>query len=191
MSFKTTVVLLVVFVALGGYFYFFQSQQTPASSNAPVEPRITSVKTEDVVKFSVRQSDKVVTAVKDNNGTDWYLDGPQRQAIDMARFNGVVLLFSGPRAKRLVDPKPTDLSLFGLAKPKDEVNLELKDGSKVQVLLGDLSPDESYQYVKVSDDDAVYLVDRGVGDVVDNFVAQPPIPTPTPAPGGATPTPTK
>lgn len=190
MSFRTTVILLVVFVLVGGYFYFFESRKVPQAEPILEKPRITSIETDDVVRFEARKGDKVVTVIKDEESKQWYLDGPERQVLDMARFNGVVLLFGGPQANRLVVEKAADLSTFGLDKPKLVVTLELKDGSKVQVFLGDRSPDEVYQYVQTSYSDAVYLLDGGVGDVVENFVASPPVATPTAAPTSPTATPT-
>ena len=177
MSFRTTFILLAALLLLGGYVYFIELGKRPAL--APLPPEVWSVREDDIVAIEVRHRGEKTAFRKSQDGR-WQFDNTQRTEVNLERWGGIPLLVSGPRSKRLLAQEVDDLGRYGLERSSTEIVVGLNDGQRVDVLLGDKTPDELNYYVNQIGYDSVYLVDATWGDVLIRLVTEPPYPVPTP-----------
>ena len=61
-------------------------------------------------------------------------------------------------AEGILEEHPSDLSQYGLDGETDMVTVNYSDGTVTKLLIGDMSPDKMYNYVKDSERDTVYLL---------------------------------
>lgn len=183
MSFRLTIVLLVILVALGAVVFFVDQSPatpTPSATGATVMSFLSS----DATQLEATTKDQSVLVVKDASG-NWQLQKPEVAPADQLRVESAIAELAALTATRTLDP-PGDLAQFGLAEPVQTVKVTLASGGPKTLLLGAQSPDKSGYYAKLPDSGAVYLIDASVGADLSQLVASPPkaTPTPTPEPSG-------
>ena len=184
MSFRASLVLLLAFLALGGYVYFFELPPKPQT--VKTAPQVWTVKEDEIQRIEVRYQG-ISVAFHRTDGATWQFEDANKTPVDMGRWGGIPLLLSGPRSKRLVAQGVDDLGVYGLARPQMQILLGTTQAQTLDIQVGDKSPDEKNYYIKTAMEDAVYLVDYTWGDVMARLVTEPPKPIPTPTP---TPSPT-
>ncbi|MSQ15844.1 MAG: DUF4340 domain-containing protein [Dehalococcoidia bacterium] len=181
MNFKVTAILLVL-LALVGTFAYFYGGPTPIPDQAK-PPFVYSIDMENIVGMEVTYRGQKLDLTWNEDQKKWLFTNPSQGEADQGRVNGIRLLLSGPGSKRvLFKGDVSDLSQFGLADPQTVATVELKDGSRHAVLIGDLTPNGENYYIKNRDDQRVFLVDFTWGNEIARFVIQPPVATPTPVP---------
>ena len=184
MRLKSILILFVILLALGGYFYFSNTTQPPTKS----EPRrfVWGIKILEIQHIEIRlpREDKSEAFIRINEGNKfpWYFDDPQRSEIDVARWGGgIALLLSGPGAERGIakNATPEKLAEFGLAQPQMEIILTLEDGDILNITVGDRTPDGNTYYVQVPGSNDVALVDYTWYEVLERLVKEPPYAPPS------------
>ncbi len=180
MRLRNILILLVVLLALGGYFYF-SSRPEPAP---PPEPQlyVWLIDMEEIQYIEIRLpgEGKSQAFIQEEDRT-WHFDDPQRSAVDMQRWGGgIPLLLSGPGTNRVIAENATDeqLAKFGLRQPQMEVALTLEDSSRLNISVGDSTPDGKNYYVKAPGSNDVALVDYTWFEVLERLVKEPPYPPP-------------
>jgi len=192
-----TAILLGVLVVLAGVVYYLSQQPTPQeAANKAKTPQILTFNAVDASKVVISGGDK--TTEIQRSGSTWELVKPIQTPADANRVEGWVDQLSNLTADQVVE-NASDLSQYGLAQPKVNVEVSLSAGKTAKLMLGDKTPDGNDYYAQVPDDKKVYLVNSPLGDDLTNALTQPPkaLPTPTPlptlvpatpAPGSETPT---
>ncbi len=188
MSYRTTVVLLVVLGALVAYLLWVeprtrggpQSQQTSLYAVSPAQ--VTGIEAE---------SGTARVRLEREIGGPWRFADRRQDPVDQARLSGLSL--GGPPIRRTL-ADVSDLGQFGLAPPQATLRLTLQDGSEVALLLGNRSPDAAMRYVQKEEPTTVYLVDDFWAQAWLRVVSEPPVeptpaPTPSPPPAEGTPVP--
>jgi hypothetical protein len=182
MNFKTTAFLLLALLVLGGYTYNYVINKP----RPPAEPRpfVYQFEMTDIVAMELRHDGRTTNVYLDQATDEWKFVDPDGGEVDAGRLNGIRLLLSGPGANRLLfaDPTQAQLAEFGFNSPSVIANITLKDGTRHQVLLGDLTHDGRNYYTKNSDSNTVYLVDYTWGNELKRFVNEPPVMTATETP---------
>jgi hypothetical protein len=184
MSFRLTLVLLVILAALGAVV-FFVDQAPPTPTPAAGSTTIISFLSSDATELSATSKDRSVLVVKEESA-GWLLKQPESAPADQVRVEGTVSRLASLTSTRTI-AAPADLGEFGLVEPEVEVKVTLKSGKAKTLLLGDQSPDKAAYYVKLPDRSDVYLVASSVGADLSQLVTNPPKATPTPEPGSPTP----
>ncbi len=174
MNFKTTAVLLLMLMLVGGYAYLYGRPAPPPPQEKP--PFVYSVDIEDIVRMEVVHDNQKLELKWDEGGSKWVFADPSKGEVDQGRVNGVRLLLTGPGSKRvLFREKVSDFSQYGLEKARTIATVELKNGSIYTVLIGDRTPSGDSYYIRNKDDDQIYLVDFTWGNEIARFVTEPPI----------------
>lgn len=128
--------------------------------------------------FVVRSGDKTVRLEKD--GESWKIAESGEPANRLSISSLLIRLASLKGTKRVGDTGG-DLAQFGLAEPKLEATVELADGTKPQLLLGDRTPTGSGVYAKKPDAPDVFVVATQIASDLERLAADPKEPaTPTP-----------
>jgi len=179
MSWKTVVVLTVVILALGGFFYYDTYWLTPARDKAEsAKGRVFTVEPKDVEAFTIKRPSETIS-LKRVEGGGWELLEPMKARGDRAAAEDVVTSLATVRMDREVDPNPAKPADFGLDPPAAEVRLDVKGRKDPLVLLvGAKSPTGAWVYAKEGAKSAVMTISevagrdvaRPVGDFRDKTV---------------------
>jgi len=172
-------VLLVILLALGGYFYFSQASKTPEEE----EPKIYvwQIEMDEIEYIEMRlprenMGESFIKISKEDE-FPWYFDDPQRSEVDSQRWGGgIPLLLSGPGAQRVIaeNATPEQLAEFGLTQPQMEIILTLENGDILNITVGDRTPDGKAFYVKAPGSNDVALVDYTWYEVLERLIKEPP-----------------
>jgi len=172
-SIRTSIILVVSLAMVAGYVFFVQIRQTPEVQDNP--PWFYNLDMLDMTRIAITdQEEETVFFLGEDN--HWYIDEPQGLPVGLDRWSGITLLLSGPVSRRLLDAQPTDLKPYGLDLPPTSIEVDLKDGQTIKVLLGFPTPDGEGTYAQVQGFPQVFTIFGGWGDVMTRLVAEPPYP---------------
>lgn len=185
MSFRTTIILLVALVALGGFLFFSnRNQEEPDEDVAAVETiSVLEVAAADVQAISITDSDGENVSVAQEDGV-WRITAPEAEPADAAEVTRVISDIVSLTATRVITPTDDDRAPFGLAEPAYEVELVGEHGVLARLKVGSTNPSGNATYLQRADDASViYLVDTFALQDVQGWLTAPPVPpTPTPVP---------
>ena len=179
---KLRSLLLLVVVAGGlavGLYYATRPKPQPRPEPRPF---VWGFDMMDLVHLEIELS-RAGMREKWKRGEDrqWYFDDEEGQPVNRDRWGGgVALLVSGPGANRRIAEEATaeQLELFGLSEPQMTLGLTLIEGDRVEVIVGDATPDGRSYYIKQMPDSDIYTVDFTWYRVVERLVTEPPYPPP-------------
>ena len=176
MNLKTTVVLAAILILLIAYFFFSRMDSPQERVEEP--PDAWSVEEEFIERIEIRlpRQDKKLSFLRSPEG-NWHFDDIERLPVDTKRWGGIVLLVSGPQSKRQIRSKVGDEAQYGLTDPRMVVIIDVRNPRRrLEVLVGDRTPDGEHDYVKLKDHEAIYLVNRSWGTVLERLATVPPLP---------------
>ncbi|MCH2664501.1 DUF4340 domain-containing protein [bacterium] len=164
MSFKTTGILALFLALLGGYIYLFELRGWEEIEKAKeAERKVAQVGKGKVAKLRLDTPGNSVSAVRE--GFKWKILSPIRTDGDFGVFEGLIEA-SGTLEKAGVAADTSQTSLpnfsladFGLESPAVRLTFTDGEGETQEVAFGDRSPTGAYFYVKVSEDDQIYLAE--------------------------------
>jgi hypothetical protein len=173
-NFRTSILLLVVLAMVAGYVFFVQVSESPDSQDVP--PWFYSIDINDINRIVIHRHGEAAAFVlgEDNN---WYFGEPEGLPVDIDRWGGVTLLLSGPQVRRVIlEEPPIDLSPYGLDAPPIRIEVDLKDGETIPILLGDSTPDGVGIYAQMEGLPSIFTIVFGWGEVMARLVTEPPYP---------------
>jgi len=154
--FRSTLILLVVFAALGGYVYFAEYRgHDEREKQEASKKKLFSEPLKDVTALSLTFPDHKMSAVKKDD-KHWEFTEPQGLDADSDEWDMLVSSLSQIEKGGAVSAS-TNLAQYGLDKPVVEVTAKLKDGKSVGVLFGSENPKKSDNYAKLADSPDVFL----------------------------------
>ena len=179
MRLGTIIIMVVVLIALG-VVYYITSRPEPVPRP---EPRyyVWDVDMEDLQTMEITLLKEEMSEVwEKHEDRYWYFDegGPK---VDMERWGGgIPLLLSGPGANRLIAKDATDelLEIYGFTDPALRIDLELANGSSLQIEVADNTLTGDGYYTRLAESRNVYTVDYTWYDVISRLVSDPPYPQP-------------
>ncbi|MCP4755468.1 MAG: DUF4340 domain-containing protein [Proteobacteria bacterium] len=175
MSIKNTLVLALILALLGGYIVFLRVTKTEEKTEDP--PDVWSYDEETIEAIQIRLLRKKKAISFTVKGRDsWFIDETAgKTPVDLKRWGGVVLLVSGPQSRRVIARLNPNLDEYGFNNPNMLITLKIKGRpDKVEVVIGDHTPDEKGVYVKIKETDTVYLLDFTWYDVLERLAVEPP-----------------
>jgi hypothetical protein len=157
---RSTLILLVVAIGLGGYLYFIESERPVADENA--KAKVFSYDAAKITQVEVKSSGGEVTALRKTNDT-WAIVKPVDAPADRNTVSDVVTSLANLEEQRVVDENAADLKTYGLAEPRVELTFHV-DGEKEpkRILLGDKTPAGSGIYAKLPAGNRVFLVEQAL-----------------------------
>jgi len=176
---KSILVLLVILLAVGGYFYFTNTPEPPPKS----EPRVYvwSIELDEIQHIEIvlprENKSEAFIKIPEEDKFPWHFDDAEKTKVDVARWGGgIPLLLSGPGAERIIAKNPTEekLTEFGLTQPQMEITLTLEDGDVLNITVGDRTPDDNTFYVQGPNSNDICLVDYTWYEVLERLVKEPP-----------------
>lgn len=186
---RVTVGLLIVFVALGAYYFYGAPPSAPATppgmpTPKPVDPSLElwTVQESEIQAVTVRRDGQ--EAGVQRSGEEWQLV-PSNEPADRLRVNSLMFRLASVKATYRV-PNPTGDAEYGLAPPATVATIRLASGQSYTLSLGSKAPAESGTYARKDAEPAIYLVSNALADDLAKLVTEPPRPpSPTPLPSPA------
>ncbi len=190
MSWRTTAVLFVILLALGGYI-FYQNQQEPEAA-AETEPvgtlppptpeRFNLVRTtpENVQGLSVTRlaDDTQAQFLRDEQGA-WTQTVPTTTQVISQTMETYMAGMINMQTTRSFAGDENPLSTYGLDEPAYNISIAaIQDGVsivRITLLIGNQTPTGSSYYVQLDGDPRVHLAPTGPIDNMINLIDNPPL----------------
>lgn len=153
---RSTLVLLVGLIVLGGYIYYFNSKP-PVDTDT--EPKLfAALDASTISDLTVKSKSGDVTTLKKDAGV-WKIVTPVQTAASDIDAAGVANVLADVRRVRVLEESPTDLKQYGLDDPKVRVEFKTSDGKTTgKLLIGDATVTGGNLYAKKNDEPAVILI---------------------------------
>ncbi len=122
----------------------------------------------DVKGFEIK-SDGYDISVERANDVSWKITVPIRTEPDPEIVSRFISLIGNIKAMRVVEERPSDIKIFGLASPVVEIFVRLKDREE-RLILGNRGPIKNTLYIKKGGNEKILLVDdRLIEEIPDRF----------------------
>jgi hypothetical protein len=149
----TTLILVVVLAALGGYIYFVDSER-PAGGLSNRD-KVFAIESDALEELTVTAEGDTTTLAR-TNGT-WKVTSPVAVDADTNEVSTLISALTSLEISRVVDENATDLADYGLSEPR--IRVAFKAGSQSgELLVGDKTPTGSDMYAKRGGESRVLLV---------------------------------
>lgn len=185
MSWRTTAVLFIVLLLVGGYVYY-QSQQEPAVESLPTplpqpeQAELVTASIDEVNRLDVTRLEDAAKAsfTRDETG-DWFQTVPTSTAVISQTMNIQITGLATLRSNRTLPADANLLSTYGLDEPAYEIVLATtRDERTVRttLLVGNETPAGDAYYVQKRGDPRVHIVPIGVIQNMIDLLENPPLP---------------
>lgn len=171
---KSTLIVLVLALGLGGavYYYEFKRPPTPEKTTDESQPAF-KLEAEDIISMAINRGSLKISLEK--HGNDWVISQPVETKADRSVIDGIATNLAGARISRTLPAAPDRMQAFGLAPPAVQVEFKSKDGKQHTVALGekDFSGQSVYAIVDGAKDvsllpgSLVTIVDKPLEDLRD------------------------
>jgi len=149
---RSTLVLLVIFVALAaGAFFWQRSQEKKATTEATATPGsqlLFNFETQINGLHLERSSGGSLELGRDAQGA-WKLISPEAEVTDIAAVESATGQLISATVLSTLEQSPS-LEAAGLAKPVYRLQIDLADGNQVLVYIGNATPTSAGYYVMLT-----------------------------------------
>ncbi len=154
-KFKTTLILLVVFLGLLAVILFVDQKGKGEKAGGP-EEKLVALKSADVEKISLKKGSETLSFKKDDKG-EWMISEPLEAKADNNEVNQLAESFSDLKIERVVEKENADLKKYQI--PQKEVALWTKGNTlPVKVLIGMENPLDNTFFAQKEGDKRVVLL---------------------------------
>jgi hypothetical protein len=169
MKLRTTFFLLTIALGLAALILFLNRTATSPRELNERSARLLPIDPNDVRGFTIRNGDEFIKAK--NDGDYWKLVAPWNDAADISVVDQLLTAAQFLRPDAIIDDlgkgdaKRDKLRDFGLNKSKLRLKLDGKE-MPGEIQFGHETPVEGKSYVRVEDEDAVYVVSDDLKNIV-------------------------
>ena len=157
MRFKTTIILLIIFIlALAGVL-LIENKSKAVKEEKEKQDMLTDLKVSDIEKVQLSSSAQTsITITRDEQG-NWQIIEPLMTEADSYEVNNLVETLANLRIESVVDNQPADLKEYGFN--QQEIKIWLKgQGEPLVILTGLENPLDGTLYAKRADETRVVLL---------------------------------
>ncbi len=169
---KKALIIAIICLAAAAVLYLLvvklsqKSEEADSSDDALV---ISSVDSDQITAISYEKDGKSLSFMKED-GT-WYDAEDKSFPVDQDSLTTMTNALGAVSATRKLD-SPEDLSEYGLDSPALTVRYTASDGKEAEFTVGDTNDAAGGAYLKISGDDAVYLVASDFADTFNSDIYQ-------------------
>ena len=154
---RSTIALLVVFGGLFAYIYFV-TWRRPADTGVTRDKVFAGVEADKIDELKVTSDTGEVTTLKKESG-NWQVVAPVAARADESEASGIATSLAQLEVVRIINESPTELTDYGLATPRIEVDFKVTGDNKPRrLVIGDTSPTGTDLFAKRNDEKEVFLV---------------------------------
>ena len=158
MRFKGTLILLLVFAALGGYVYFTDFYGKEArDKQEEAKKKLFGGDAKEITELTLENGGQTITAVRKGE-KDWQITAPAGFEADPEAWDQLATSLVDAQKDEVVTSEKPNLASYGLDKPAVAVRAKLKGGKTEGVLIGLENPKKTFNYAKRVDTDEVFLL---------------------------------
>jgi hypothetical protein len=163
---RSTLILLIIAVGLGGYLYFVESKRPVEDASA--KKKIFTYDSSKINQVEVKSSTGEVTALRKGSDSAWTIVKPVEARADRNVISDVVTNLATLDEQRVVDENAADLKAYGLAEPRVDITFNV-EGEKEpkRILLGEKTPSSSGVYAKLPNSNRVVVINTGLETAAD------------------------
>lgn len=161
---RSTLVLLVAAVAVGGYAYFIEADR-PAVSTADELVRVFEFESDDITTVTVTAENGDRTVVNKADAR-WRLVEPFEGNVDVTAVVGLTSSLATLEMQRVVaEPEDAlELTTFGLAEPRITVGVSTSTGVDTSLSIGARTPTGGDVYATLAGSNRVFLLSGYLDD---------------------------
>ncbi|MGB3862917.1 MAG: DUF4340 domain-containing protein [Candidatus Aminicenantaceae bacterium] len=153
MKFKTTFILLVVFLCLLAFILLFDVKDV--GKEEPGD-KLVDLSSDDVESIVFKTEEETITFTKEGDD-NWFISETIEAKADKLEVDRIAADFSSLEIDRVVEEEPDDLEKYGI--PLKEISLKFKDKEEpVKVLVGMENPLDQKFFAKREDETRVVLI---------------------------------
>ena len=178
MNFKTTLILIILLSIITPISIFI-IQKDPQQEIERKRTFLYTIPEEEIISLTVKNNDNIVEfELIDAN---WRIySNKLNYPVNYSRWSGITFLIKEPVIQRqIILNQNTNIDDFGLKTPVMTATIGLNENSKFdtfKIYFGDLSPDGTYQYVKLNNDEKIYALNTSFGNAIKYLLESPPYP---------------
>ena len=146
---RSTLVLFVLFLAIGGYAWFIERERPPASE-ADANEQAFDIAAGRITDLTVNAASGDVTVLtRTENEIDWMVTTPVDTEADDNAATAIATTLAALEIRRVVEEEAVDLAPFGLAEPPVSVTFATPDGEPLTLSVGDETPTGGERYAAI------------------------------------------
>jgi hypothetical protein len=155
---RSTLILLIVFIALGAYVYLVELKR-PTASDIPPNESLLNTSSEEISQLTIGIKDAKTVITRTDDGTAWQVTSPVETPADDAQISSLTSSLASLEIRRVIDDAAIDLAPFGLIEPVVEIAFILAGNTQEQrLLIGDSTPTGSERYAMLAGSSRVVLI---------------------------------
>jgi hypothetical protein len=164
---RKTLIWAFVLLVLAAFYYLYEIQGgQKRQEEASKRELLFHFAADDVTGFTVKREQETVRAEKRDG--HWYLTEPLAVRGDDQKYHELTRYVAELHYTRVVEEQPQSLEPYGLATPRLEIQVTLKDPAKPLTLrLGATNPTGGSYYAQAEGHAPIYLVSGVAKDVLD------------------------
>jgi hypothetical protein len=168
MKFRTTLILLIVAIAIGCYIWFYERTQMPTYERAERGKRIVSIKADDIDTVEIIGDKGRIVCAKDKAG-DWLLEQPLKYRADKAQLRSICSRIESLNSERVIKADEVSakaLEEFGLKKPALTARFKSR-GRGFGLAIGADTPMGENCYARIEGQTDVHILGNAVRSILD------------------------
>src|SRR5262245_12327544 len=134
MRFKSTAVLFLILVVVGGYVYLTEFRGKEArQKQEEAKKKVFPVEEKDITEFALLYPDRTITGVKKGE-KQWEITSPPGLEADSDEWGQLASNIPKIEREDTVAQNVQDFAQFGLKEPPVKVSAKTKDGKTIEIL---------------------------------------------------------
>lgn len=172
---KSTLIVLVCAILLGGAVYYFQWRSSKSPKSTEDNAKLAfSMKGGDITALTIvhpGKTDEPPIELKKQNG-NWEITQPLETGADKSAVQGITDGLASAGVSETEPDTPDRLKAFGLDSPRVELDFQLKSGAKHRVVMGDKDFSGSNVYSLIDNAKQVSLLPLSLYDSTDKKTSE-------------------
>ena len=157
MRFKSTLILLLVFLGLGSYVYFSEYRgQEARQKKEESKKKAFQIDDKNVTEINLTYQDHTINGVRKGEH-QWEITNPPGVEADSEEWDRLASNLAATEKDQTVTSEKPELAQYGLDKPVSAVTAKMKDGKTIGVQYGIENPKKTFTYAKLTDSPEVFL----------------------------------
>ncbi|NES06609.1 MAG: DUF4340 domain-containing protein [Okeania sp. SIO2F4] len=146
---RTTLILMLTAVALGGFVYFHEIRGKQEQAEIQEQQKqVFDFESEQIQTITIKQESETLTLKIDQEAEEktWNITAPVEKKADLQTVEFLLAELTNLKSDRSITTSASQLSEYGLEKPEITVEIKLKEGKTSRLFLGQPDFDGNFIY---------------------------------------------